>query len=141
MRQVTISGISHVTFAVRDLERSFRFYSEALGLEPVVKWRHGAYLLAGPTWLALSQEEEPRPAADYSHLAFAVELAEFAGAVARLEEGGAREWQVNASPGDSFYFLDPDGHKLELHASTLASRLGVARGSNRWEDAIYYKRG
>jgi hypothetical protein len=32
-------------------------------------------------------------------------------------------WQENRSHGKSFYFLDPDGHKLEIHASDLRSRL------------------
>lgn len=31
------------------------------------------------------------------------------------------------SEGQSFYFLDPDGHKLELHVGDLASRLVQCR--------------
>ena len=32
-------------------------------------------------------------------------------------------WQENRSPGDSFYFLDPNGHKLEIHVSDLDARV------------------
>lgn len=36
-------------------------------------------------------------------------------------------WKDNKSEGQSFYFLDPDGHKLELHVGDLVSRLAQCR--------------
>lgn len=33
----------------------------------------------------------------------------------------------NKSEGQSFYFLGPDGHKLELHVGDLVSRLAQCR--------------
>jgi glutathione S-transferase fosA5 len=42
-----ISGVNHITLAVRDLECSFRFYVETLGAKPLARWSRGAYLLAG----------------------------------------------------------------------------------------------
>ncbi|HBP6801995.1 LysR family transcriptional regulator [Pseudomonas aeruginosa] len=36
-------------------------------------------------------------------------------------------WKQNRSEGDSFYFLDPDGHRLEAHVGDLRSRLAACR--------------
>ena len=42
---------------------------------------------------------------------------------AQLVQGVQQNW----TEGESLYFLDPDGHKLEIHASDLAARLRSAR--------------
>ena len=56
-----ITGLNHLTFGVRNLEQSFWFYTDRLGLHPVLRWAEGAYLLAGEFWIALIlDEEEPR---------------------------------------------------------------------------------
>lgn len=36
-------------------------------------------------------------------------------------------WKDNKSEGQSFYFLDQDGHKLKLHVGDLSSRLAQCR--------------
>jgi catechol 2,3-dioxygenase-like lactoylglutathione lyase family enzyme len=120
-----VTGLNHVTLAVQDLDRSFRFYTEALGLLPVARWYRGAYLLAGADWICLNYDPQARSAAlaEYTHVAFSVALSEIDDFEKRLRDFGAIPWQENRSPGRSFYFLDPDGHKLELHCSDLQSRL------------------
>ena len=74
-----ITGLNHITFGVRSLEESFRFYVEVLGLRPVLRWTEGVYVLAGEFWIALIlDEEEPRrPDQGYSHVAFSVEPSDF----------------------------------------------------------------
>jgi len=129
-----ITGINHVTFSVADLARSLAFYRDVLGMQPVARWPRGAYLLAGDLWVALLVDEhargEPRP--EYSHVAFSIAQADFDSFATRVRTAGATIFKENQSEGDSLYFLDPDGHKLELHASDLGARLRHAR-EHPWE--------
>ena len=120
-----VRGINHITLAVRDLEASFVFYTQVLGMRPVARWYKGAYLDAGGDWVCLSLDDSARSGSlpEYTHVAFSVAEADFAAMVERLRREGVECWQENRSPGESFYFLDPNGHKLEIHVSDLAARL------------------
>lgn len=125
-----IGSLNHLTFAVQDLERSFAFYRDVLGFRALARWKSGAYLLAGEeTWICLSADALTRTTAlpEYTHVAFSVAQRKFTLAVERLRSAGVSEWKPNASEGDSLYFLDPDGHKLELHAGDWRSRLEACR--------------
>lgn len=51
-----VVGVDHITISVSDIERSYAFYTGTLGLRPVARWSTGAYLLAGPAWIALVEE-------------------------------------------------------------------------------------
>lgn len=42
--------------------------------------------------------------------------ADFVAVVARIRAAGASEWKDNSSEGASLYFLDPNGHRLEVLA-------------------------
>ena len=75
----------------------------------------------------------PGPLPEYWHIAFSVAPNDFSILSARICASGAIIWQENSSEGESLYFLDPDGHKLEIHASDLAARLRAAR-ANPWPD-------
>ena len=120
-----VSGINHITLSVRNLETSFDFYTNVLGLRPVARWYKGAYLEAGGNWICLTVDSEVRSTClpEYTHTAFTVSGDDFPRLVDQLRRIGAVCWQENRSPGDSHYFLDPDGHKLEIHTSTLADRM------------------
>ena len=124
-----ITGISHITLSVRDLEESGAFYTQVLGFRPVARWPTGAYLLAGDVWMALVVDERLREGAlpEYTHLAFAVSQQDFADLSQRIRRSGAEIWQDNRSEGASLYFVDPNGHKWEIHAGDLETRLRAAR--------------
>lgn len=129
-----INGINHITFAIKDLKRSLDFYVELLGLKLVAKWDKGAYLLAGNQWIALNVDNTrtTEPTRDYSHISFNVVPSNFFILKDNLERAGVKSFKENQSEGESFYFLDPDGHKLELHYNTLEDRLKWAR-ENKWD--------
>ncbi len=120
-----IRGVNHITLAVTDLDRSLRFYRDVLQMRPVAQMKGSAYLLAGDLWLALVQDEGTRsgPLPEYTHVAFTVPRGELADSISCIRASGAVEWQEDRTEGASHYFLDPDGHKLEVHASDLESRL------------------
>lgn len=123
-----ITGINHITFSVRDLNESIAFYRDFLGMKLHVFWDTGAYLTAGETWLCLSLGE-PKPAMDYTHLAFSVSAQALAELRTQLKQAGVTEWQQNTSEGDSLYILDPNGHRLELHCGSLQTRLAALQMS------------
>lgn len=95
----------------------------------MARWYKGAYLLAGNDWICLTLDTETRSAAlpEYTHVAFTVAANDFDAMMLRLQQAGVSSWQQNHSHGASFYFLDPDGHKLEIHASDLKARLQSLR--------------
>ena len=112
-----IKGINHITLAVNNIEKSFEFYKEILDLEAVVKWKVGAYLTAGDTWIALVCDSAVLrdERAGYSHIAFScdkidetVEKLVAAGAIIASEAS-------NTAAGDRLAMLrDPWGVPIQL---------------------------
>ncbi len=85
--------------------------------------------MAGELWITLISGEPNRegPTADYTHVAFSVSEEDFGAVAERVRCSGAVIWQQNQTQGDSLYFADPDGHRLELATSSLAARLAADR--------------
>ncbi|MEL7024161.1 MAG: VOC family protein [Pseudomonadota bacterium] len=131
-----IRGINHVTLAVTELDRSIWFYGTVLGMRLVSNHEDGAYLEAGTLWLCLSVDPNVarHERLDYTHIAFDIDKEHFEEFAAKLKTNNVRVWKQNRSEGESVYFLDPDGHKLELHVGTLASRLEAMGAAGRSEN-------
>ncbi len=126
-----IRGLNHLTLAVRDVDRAVAFYRDVLQFDVAKTWPDGAYLTAGTLWLCLSRDPRTReaPHPDYTHAAFDVAADAFPQVCDRVRASGAPIWKDNRSEGESLYFLDPDGHKLEIHVGTLKSRLAAMAAS------------
>ena len=124
-----LTGFNHLTLSVSKLSRGVDFYSDLLEFKREAIWNTGAYLSLGELWLCLSLSGEAvsERATTYTHYAFSIRPDDFEQFKKRLMEHGVQAWQKNSSEGDSFYFLDPDGHHLEAHVGTLVSRLAACK--------------
>ena len=131
-----LKGLNHITIAVNDLDKSFSFYVDLLGMQPHAKWNKGAYLSLGELWFCLSFDEAS-PSNDYSHIAFDISASNFPILKSQLLSAGIEQWKQNKSEGDSLYILDPNGHKLELHVGSLAKRLESLQ-TNPYDDLQLY---
>ncbi|SHJ68066.1 Catechol 2,3-dioxygenase [Shimia gijangensis] len=116
-----IQGLNHITLAVTDLQRALDFYCGILGAKKTAKWATGAYLDLGGIWLCLAVGPVT-PRQDYTHFALSCSGEGFE-ALAKSIRATSPEWQTNSSQGPSLYFMDPDGHRLELHVGDMQSRL------------------
>ena len=136
-----IQGLNHITLAVTEIERSFSFYRDLLGFKPLVKWSRGAYFLISQSdlWFCLNVDERRQSNNCYTHYAFTVAEKDFDDMKKKLIDAGVISFQENSSPGESFYFLDPDGHKLEIHVGSAQDRL-IAKKNNlgAWKNAEWF---
>ncbi len=135
-----ISSVNHITLSVKNLDEGFNFYTEILGLKPLAKCKgKSAYLLAGNDWIVLvkAKDSKERVATSYAHLAFSVSEKEFAAMAEKIRSSGAEIWQDNSSPGESLYFLDPSGNRLEIHVGSWQSRLDWLKDHPTPEVEIY----
>ncbi|MGE3756938.1 MAG: VOC family protein [Pseudobdellovibrionaceae bacterium] len=134
-----IKGINHITIAVRDLDRSFLFYRNVLGFKPLLKHSRGAYFLAGDLWFCLDLDASTRKEVlpEYTHFAFSVDSKHYLDIASKITSSGVRLWKKNVSEGDSLYFLDPDGYKLEVHVGDWKSRMKSIR-EKPWEENMHF---
>lgn len=136
-----IRGINHITLSVGELERSIRFYVDVLGFEQLMESDRTAYFLAGNLWFCVVQESVEEGAGrpdDYSHIAFDIDQDDYPAMATRIAESGAKVFKENITEGDSLYFLDPDGHKLEIHSGSWQSRMEAIR-RDPWGDVKLFR--
>jgi catechol 2,3-dioxygenase-like lactoylglutathione lyase family enzyme/uncharacterized protein YunC (DUF1805 family) len=126
---MNVRAIDHVTFVVKDLERSRRFYVGVLGMRevprPAFKFA-GLWFQAGQTQIHLIEEfagsgpagnllPEHLRSSRAQHVAFAVDDA--SAAAGRLRERGLAVLsgpQLRPDGCVQVYVTDPDGHVVEL---------------------------
>ncbi len=130
-----INGINHITISVRDINTSFDFYKNVLLFKPVMKSEFSAYFKFKNLWIALQQEKrEIQKNNLYSHIAFNISKRYYDKMVEHLKINKVKTWQKNKTEGESFYFIDPDGNKFEIHYSTLKDR--IKHGKKNWSNKV-----
>ena len=100
-----ITGLNHITLAVTDIEKSFRFYREVLQFKPLCKWSKGAYFLVGDLWFCLNVDVARVPQSDYTHYAFSVSKDDFSEMENRLLLSGVKMFQENKKRKRFNFFL------------------------------------
>lgn len=131
-----VTGINHITWNVVDIDNTFDFYVNLLGLKPIMKSRWSAYFLAGTVWIAITKGHK-RVDDRYDHIALNLDKNDYADLVEKLKQNHVTQWKTNKTEGESFYFFDPSGNKFELHYSSLDNR--VQEGKANWgNDVTWY---
>jgi len=125
-----VNKVGHVVLGVRDPQASVKFYTEALGMEEINVIELGEMKMAFLSFgerdhdIALLQvpEDEPVGSSGFTHTALEIEGGEdeLKELYQRLTDYGATvEMTADHVITKSFYFLDPDGNRLELFAQML----------------------
>lgn len=127
-----IEEISHITFIVKDLERSTKFLKYIFDAEEVYSSENKTFSLSrekffiiGEHWIAIMEGKELNERT-YNHVAFKIREEDFEKYLKRIEELG-----LDFKPprprvegeGRSLYFYDFDNHLFELHTGTLEERV------------------
>jgi catechol 2,3-dioxygenase-like lactoylglutathione lyase family enzyme len=117
-----LMGLRHVALNVRNVHRSFEFYSKVLGMK--LEWmpdEQNAYLTSGGDNLALHQlpeGSEPGGVQSVHHVGFVVRRTEDVDIWAdKVRSNGvalAAEPKTHRDGARSFYFHDPDGLLIQL---------------------------
>ncbi len=142
-----IVGLNHINLAVSNMETSFHFYKNIVGLTPLCRWEGSAYFLAGPIdslnsiWVCLDLDRDHlrKPSPCYSHVAFRVNDNDFDAVSKRIIESNTIIFKENKSFGKSLYFLDPDHHKLEIHVGTWQERIAHKKENlGNWKNVEWF---
>lgn len=127
-----IEGISHITFIVKDLERTSTLFKNIFDAKEIYSSGDNTFSLSrekffivGGLWIAI-MEGDSLSDRTYNHVAFKISEEEF-----DLYESRVKALGLDLRPprpriegeGRSLYFYDYDNHLFELHTGTLSERL------------------
>ncbi len=134
-----LKGVNHITLVVTDIYRAFDFYRDILGFNPLCRWHEGAYFTVGDTWFCLNLDKSHQPTVGYTHIAFSVDACDFLSIKEKIISSGVKIFKENKSEGDSLYFLDPDGHQLEIHVGDYETRINSKKANpGSWQDVEFF---
>lgn len=127
-----ITGISHVTFIVKDLEKATLFFDKVFDAKEIYSSGNEnfslskeKFFLINDLWICI-MESESYIERTYNHIAFQIQESDIENYTMRIKDIGAEirpERSRIAGEGHSIYFYDFDNHLFELHTGTLSERL------------------
>jgi len=127
-----IEGISHVTFIVRDLDKTEKLLSTVLAARKIYDSGSGTFSLSRERFFMIAgmwvviMEGDGLPTRTYNHMAFKIPDDEYDEYLERIQslQLEVREDRARVEgEGRSIYFYDYDNHMFELHTGTLNERL------------------
>ncbi|EDK4068521.1 FosX/FosE/FosI family fosfomycin resistance thiol transferase [Listeria monocytogenes] len=127
-----ISGLSHITLIVKDLNKTSTFLRGIFDAEEIYSSgnqtfslsKEKFFLIAG-LWICI-MEGDSLQERTYNHIAFQIQVEEVDEYIERIKSLGVEiKPERSRVPGEgrSIYFYDFDNHLFELHAGTLEERL------------------
>ncbi|EEO3670875.1 FosX/FosE/FosI family fosfomycin resistance thiol transferase [Listeria monocytogenes] len=127
-----ISGLSHITLIVKDLNKTTAFLQNIFNAEEIYSSgdktfslsKEKFFLIAG-LWICI-MEGDSLQERTYNHIAFQIqseEVDEYTERIKALCVEMKPERPRVQGEGRSIYFYDFDNHLFELHAGTLEERL------------------
>ena len=129
-----VSGLSHMTFIVSDLDRMEKILTTVLdarkvydsGDETFSVSRERFFLVGDDDLWVATMEGEALPSRSYNHVAFKIDEGDYETCLERIRALGldVKESRPRVEgEGRSIYFYDDDNHMFELHTGTLDERL------------------
>ncbi|NYB75253.1 FosX/FosE/FosI family fosfomycin resistance thiol transferase [Sedimentibacter hydroxybenzoicus DSM 7310] len=126
-----ISGISHITFIVKNLDKAATFFKEIFEAKEVYSSdgkefsvSKEKFFLINDLWIAVMEGKETEKS--YNHIAFKIDESDYEKYLKKIENLGLEvktgRKRVKGE-GKSIYFHDYDNHLFELHTGTLEKRL------------------
>lgn len=127
-----IEGISHITFVVKNLDRTAKLYKELFEAKEIYNSGENTFSISkekffiiGNQWIAVMENDEIIERT-YHHLAFKICEEDFDSYLNKIQtlnlEMKMPRPRVEGE-GRSVYFYDFDNNLFELHTGTLENRL------------------
>jgi len=125
-------GISHITFIVKDLEKSAKLLEKVFNAKEVYDSKSKNFSLSnekffkiGKIWVVIMHGRSLKEKT-YNHIAFEVKEKDFVKYENRIKGLGLEMKPARPrvkGEGKSIYFYDYDNHLLEIHSGNLQTRL------------------
>lgn len=127
-----IEVISHLTFIVKDLEKSAQVWKEVFNAKEIYSSEDKSFSIApekffdvSGVWVVIMQGESLKEKT-YNHIAFKVSQKDFSACVEKIKNLGLEIKEARSrvdGEGQSIYFYDYDNHLFEIHSGNLEDRL------------------